>query len=799
MSKNKVRYAFVCLNWNKAEDTIECINSLVAIKYDENFDIIVVDNGSKEESIRSIETHIEKIPSKFKSNLKFIKLPKNTGFTGGHIAGLGNTTAQYICLLNNDAVVDMNILKECDVKLSELGDKVGAIGGRAHFWNNQQKAFDPWNEFFTYQKIDPVTATAYTIKGDPGESLAPRIVDNVSGACVFVNREAIEKAGYLDDDFFAYYEETDMFARFKLLGYEIYYCPTIKYWHRFEPGEGSHGASTKHLKGFSQRLIFRNQFLFALKNFESRYLLKFFAWYYGRLLRSMVAYPFSSDKFTKRLIISTSFYNTMTLYRSLSKRSSVKHIRDGGDIGYNSLIIAQAQKKTAVLNADSFEENILDYITEKTEPNDIVHLRKKKCTLLMDHRCVDLTMSEKNNYVYSLAGSMARTEFVVILNGSSTFRDIKKEYEQEKDTTIPYKNEKSTVFAFNRAFLYQLAGQQLGINESTNWEQKPSSKNNPLFVYLKPKVLKLENAVNLLLDYLKYRKSFGGYVDVLRSLIGIAINTPFRPRHVLSTMRKGAHEHRQTALKNQKNEAFSLNNDLELKNFDIKNIPVFINCRDRVDALKKTIVGLRRAGFEELYLVDNQSTYPGLLKYYNSCAEQVVLLGENMGHKGPWESLTVKLLSGGRPYALTDPDIVLPPSFTDKVTEKVLELMDDNPGYVKIGVALSIDDIPAHYSHQKTVQNWEKQFWKKKIKNKQGLEVYDAEIDTTFAIYRPNLGYITLPSMRIAGKYAAKHLPWYQVSAKPTKEEDYYRKHASSAVNTWDKDTVPEYLKDYIS
>lgn len=784
----KKRYAFVILNWNGKKDTRDCLASLDQVEYEDDFDIVVVDNGSEDDSIN----YLKRFADRMVRQVTFASLPKNAGFTGGHIEGLRHTNAEVICLLNNDAVVASNILSEADSLIEAIGPNFGTIGGRAYFWNESQKAFDIWNEFFTYQKIDPVTAAAHTIKGDPGESLAPKIVDTVSGACVFINRNAINEVGYLDDSFFAYYEETDLFARFKRVGYEVYYCPTLRYWHRYDPNVGSHGASTKHLKNFSLTLMLRNQFFFAFKNFETIYLLRFLAWYYKRFGMSLFKYPIDAkNRNMHSVIIKTTIQNLYKIPNLLSRRNDVKKLLQGKP-GYNELIVQQAQRKTVAFTVVP-PEDIIDIILDKCESNNRVHIRSSiKCSADFAHRCTKLNVPEDK--IKALSAASARTDSIIVIESKDiTKKLIIKELDRVNDGN-PYFRTEDGITVFNRQHLKNIADQELSLDAPISWTHVTTPMNR--FRASINNILRRPRGLfSTFRLYVKYRLRLGGILGATRSLLGLLKNSIMNRARLAQIVRAGAHKQR---LYVQRSIEASKETTL-LSEFPVDKIPVFINCRDRVDTLKKTINSIKRAGFKEVYLIDNQSTYPKLLEYYHNTDHQVVLLGENMGHKAPWESLAVKLLSEGRPYVVTDPDVVLSEKYTPQIISKFMQIFDQYPGYVKIGAALSIDDLPTHYEHKNTVQKWEQQFWSNEIANSSKLIAYDAEIDTTFAIYRPNLGYITLPSIRIGGDYTAKHLPWYQNSTLLDEEDEYYKSHASSAVNTWNKNTLPEYLKEYSS
>jgi len=164
------KVSIIILNWNGWEDTIECLESLYQITYP-NYDVIVVDNGSEDESIEKIKEYAEgniEVESKFfeysdrdkpikiieykreeaeagggkeediadlPSNKRMIitKNEKNYGFAEGNNIGmryaLKALNPEYVLLLNNDTVVDKEFLGEL-VKVWESDEKIGIVGLR---------------------------------------------------------------------------------------------------------------------------------------------------------------------------------------------------------------------------------------------------------------------------------------------------------------------------------------------------------------------------------------------------------------------------------------------------------------------------------------------------------------------------------------------------------------------------------------------------------------------------------------------------------------------------------------------
>src|SRR3989344_9330156 len=109
MKNNKQfpKVSIIILNWNGWKDTIECLESLYKITYP-NYEVIVVDNGSKDDSVKQIRKVIKK-------NTRLILNKDNSGFAEGNNVAmrqvLKEKKSKYVLLLNNDTVVDKNFLE----------------------------------------------------------------------------------------------------------------------------------------------------------------------------------------------------------------------------------------------------------------------------------------------------------------------------------------------------------------------------------------------------------------------------------------------------------------------------------------------------------------------------------------------------------------------------------------------------------------------------------------------------------------------------------------------------------------
>lgn len=222
---------------------------------------------------------------------------------------------------------------------------------------------------------------------------------------------------------------------------------------------------------------------------------------------------------------------------------------------------------------------------------------------------------------------------------------------------------------------------------------------------------------------------------------------------------------------------------------------MIINNRDRLTPVKRLIEWLWEAGHQEIVILDNLSTYPPLLDYYRRLARdrvKIVRLGANLGPLALWKQPDKSLLQ--TPFVLTDSDCV-------PVAECPLDLLDflwragtaireryqswghPNP-LQKIGPAFKLSTIPDTYRLKPWVLKWERYIGCEGVGREQfeGVEIYDAAIDTAFALYfeAKKPGY---SAVRVGAPFLIDHLDWHVNSDHPTDEEAYYEQHAVKGNN----------------
>jgi hypothetical protein len=223
--------------------------------------------------------------------------------------------------------------------------------------------------------------------------------------------------------------------------------------------------------------------------------------------------------------------------------------------------------------------------------------------------------------------------------------------------------------------------------------------------------------------------------------------------------------------------------------------PILITCRDRLSPLIELLRWLERSGQERIYLLDNASTYAPLLDFYRRTSHQVLRLGANVGQRAAWEAGIVEQYFAGEYYVVTDPDIVPVEDCPPDALDVFHDALQRFPMRCKVGFGLKIDDLPDHYRFAEEVRTWEAQFWEHELVP--GL--YDAQIDTTFALYRPGVPFQIDNSVRTGKPYIARHTAWYVNSSAPSEEERYYRRRARADVTHWDASELPTWLAEEVT
>ena len=213
----------IIVSYNSRDDLGECIPSLVGQDYSD-FEVIVVDNNSVDETVSFVEKNFPQI--------KVIKNKDNYGCAKGYNIGIGASRGKYVVLLNPDTVVEKGWLPEL-VKVMEKDEGIAACQSRVLLYGTSNTINTEGNEVnylgFTWcRNYGKVSTDSETIEETLGLSVCSAIL----------RRNVLEEVGFFDEDFFMYLDDTDLGLRMQLLGYKVVCNPKSIVYHRykFTPG-----------------------------------------------------------------------------------------------------------------------------------------------------------------------------------------------------------------------------------------------------------------------------------------------------------------------------------------------------------------------------------------------------------------------------------------------------------------------------------------------------------------------------------------------------------------------------------
>lgn len=201
------------------------------------------------------------------------------------------------------------------------------------------------------------------------------------------------------------------------------------------------------------------------------------------------------------------------------------------------------------------------------------------------------------------------------------------------------------------------------------------------------------------------------------------------------------------------------------------NYPIFLTNLNRLSTTKKMVEDLFRLNSNSrITIIDNDSTYPPLLEWYEKIKGDVKLIRHNE-NRGPWAFFYsgISAAIDSDYYVYSDADLELNPNMPSDWQEIMF-------GYLhkynrKPSLALKLSDIPENDL-------------KKRIIDHQGIcwyetdekDVYKAVTDMTFSFDAKNKGY-RYESVRLAGRFECRHIPWYLDFDNLPEEEKYYIDH----------------------
>ena len=255
--QNECRLSIITVNYNGLDDTCALIES---IPFNENMEVIVVDNASKQNEASIISQRY--------TYIKTIRTDKNLGFAGGNNLGIKEAKGKYIFLINNDTIFkEFNV--DSLIKRLESSQNIGIVCPKIRFeWGTNPI------QYAGYTLLSKITIRNQAIgygEEDHGQYDCAHPTPYAHGSAMLIKRETIEKVGLMPEEYFLYYEEIDWSMIFIKAGYDIWYDPSCTIYHKESQSTGQNSPLRAYY-------ITRNRLLLVNRNWQGIY--KYLAYCY---------------------------------------------------------------------------------------------------------------------------------------------------------------------------------------------------------------------------------------------------------------------------------------------------------------------------------------------------------------------------------------------------------------------------------------------------------------------------------------------------------------------------------------
>lgn len=250
--------SIVIVNWNARDGLSACLRALDA-QTDPDFETIVVDNGSTDGSVEMIAADHPRV--------RVIQTGENLGFAEGCNRGITASTADWVFLLNNDAVADPGLVAALRVRALEAGPRDGMFQARILFTQKPDHTNSTGILLFSNGRSRDRDFDKPRSQSESGDE----IFCPTAGAALY-RRSMLDEVrlptGFLDRTYFMYAEDLDLGWRCRLAGWRAWYAPEAVVHHAFQ------GSSRRHGPNFVVLQCMKNRWRTLLKNASVGFLLR---------------------------------------------------------------------------------------------------------------------------------------------------------------------------------------------------------------------------------------------------------------------------------------------------------------------------------------------------------------------------------------------------------------------------------------------------------------------------------------------------------------------------------------------
>lgn len=215
----------IIVNYNTAQLTIDCVQSILQFENNDSLEIVIVDNASYSSDYERLVHELNDF-----SNIKIVRSRINLGFGGGNMLGVQFTTGDFYAFINSD-VLFVEPVFDSLIQFASKTDDFGVAGIQILDANQKNSISHRHFEGVRYKLFGRRFLEKTSSRYKKFAKDVPSEVDFVIGSFMFFNKEVFCKVGGFDTNIFLYYEEADICFRMKDQGKKTYFIPTLKYIH----------------------------------------------------------------------------------------------------------------------------------------------------------------------------------------------------------------------------------------------------------------------------------------------------------------------------------------------------------------------------------------------------------------------------------------------------------------------------------------------------------------------------------------------------------------------------------------
>jgi GT2 family glycosyltransferase len=293
-----MKLSIIILCWNDLKVISDCLRSIYVGTHSTEFEVIVSDNGSSDESLSYIRKNYPQV--------HVIENRQNLRFSKGNNVGIRQSVGEYVLILNPDTIIHDCALDEW-IEFADRHPEAGGFGCRVlNADGSYQGCSRPfptiWREWLGALYLRPLGYLSDLFIADKyvrwaGET--ERIIDWQAGCALMIRGELLRRLGGFDERFYYYYEDLDLCHQVYDAGYPILYTPDVVITHLV-------GQSVKSCRIAFELDKYRNRYRYFYKYFGKAgarrcrrvSLGRLWVRYTGYNLLNLVA---SSDQLKKRL------------------------------------------------------------------------------------------------------------------------------------------------------------------------------------------------------------------------------------------------------------------------------------------------------------------------------------------------------------------------------------------------------------------------------------------------------------------------------------------------------------------